>query len=124
MTLYFQASVASDEESSQSKPNDKSKTEPTQDIMDQFNGIVGMKCRAPCLHGYANAVVSGVEKTDIAQEVPKVTVMFCNPTTLKMLPCKHHLEGKCRFSVNQCRFSHGDAVDVEDLKEFKDPDYR
>ncbi|KAK3087938.1 hypothetical protein FSP39_012633 [Pinctada imbricata] len=40
-----------------------------------------------------------------------------------MLPCSFHLEGRCNFDREWCKYSHGNAVDVEDLKEFKEPNY-
>jgi hypothetical protein len=45
--------------------------------------------------------------------------MFTNPTQQDMLPCPYYLEGDCRFSDQQCRFSHGELVDLSALKEYK-----
>jgi hypothetical protein len=45
--------------------------------------------------------------------------MFTNPTQQDMLPCPYYLEGECRFSDQQCRFSHGELVDLLSLKEYK-----
>jgi len=49
----------------------------------------------------------------------QVRVMFTNPTQQDMLPCPYYLEGECRFSDQQCRFSHGELVDLLSLKEYK-----
>ncbi|XP_045194698.2 zinc finger CCCH-type with G patch domain-containing protein-like [Mercenaria mercenaria] len=100
---------------------------PVQAMSDMYNEIVGTKCRAPYIHEWGakthgNALIAGVEK-DSELEIPKVRVMFCNPTHMAMLPCKYFLGGSCRFSEGECRYSHGHVVPLEDLQEYQDPDY-
>jgi len=45
--------------------------------------------------------------------------MFTNPMQKDMLPCPYYLEGNCRFSDEQCHFSHGELVDLASLKEYR-----
>lgn len=99
-----------------------------QQTMEEMKQMIGLKCRAPYVHewgslGYHNAIVSEVIPSDADGQLPKVSVMFCNPTHASMLPCKYHIEGNCKFSCQKCRFSHGHHVELEDLKEYLDPDY-
>ena len=42
---------------------------------------------------------------------------------LGMVPCKHFLEGKCRRSEEECRWSHGERVSLAQLREWAEPDY-
>ena len=46
-------------------------------------------------------------------------VLFINPTHKEMLPCPYFLDGSCKFSEEQCHFSHGELVPFGSLKEFK-----
>lgn len=89
--------------------------------------IAGTKCQAPFAHDwgpthYHNAMILGVESLN-GEDEPKVQILFCNPTHISMVPCQYFLEGKCRFSQDECRYSHGYVVNVEDLREYKEPDY-
>lgn len=36
-----------------------------------------------------------------------------------MIPCNYFLDGDCKFSDEQCRFSHGYVVSFSDLREYK-----
>ncbi|XP_013410712.1 zinc finger CCCH-type with G patch domain-containing protein [Lingula anatina] len=98
------------------------------DLTDQLNSeLSGMKCRAPYAFDwggmeYHNAMVVCVEPLD-GEDEPKVRVLYCNPTHQSMLPCRYFLDGDCRFSEDDCRYSHGSVVSVSDLREFKEPDY-
>jgi len=40
-----------------------------------------------------------------------------------MKPCPYYMDGECRFSDVECRFSHGHVVAFQTLKQFNDPDY-
>ncbi|XP_033102120.1 zinc finger CCCH-type with G patch domain-containing protein-like [Anneissia japonica] len=71
---------------------------------------------------YHNAIVLNTENTDDNQEV-KVRVLFCNPTHISMVPCPYFLEGKCKFSETDCRYSHGHIANVTELESFKEPDF-
>ena len=50
-------------------------------------------------------------------------MLFCNPTHMSMVPCPYFLDDKCKFSSEQCKYSHGHLVAVSDLEEFKDHDH-
>ena len=98
----------------------------TDSIKKELSEIVGTLCRAPYVHewgssSYHNAMVTDIEIGD-GNEV-MVSVLFCNPTHNGMLPCEYHIEGKCKFSDDQCRFSHGQSVKLEDLREYTEPNY-
>lgn len=97
-----------------------------QNIREELSEIVGTLCRAPYLHewgssSYHNAMVTDIDISDDNEVM--VSVLFCNPTHKGMLPCEYHIEGKCKFSADQCRFSHGDSVKLEDLQEYTEPNY-
>ncbi|XP_060592814.1 zinc finger CCCH-type with G patch domain-containing protein-like [Ruditapes philippinarum] len=107
--------------------NSDTNTCPVQALSDMYNDIIGTKCRAPYTHDwgakiFGNALIAGVVN-DSELEIPKVKVMFCNPTHSAMLPCKYFLGGSCRFSEGECRYSHGHEVALEDLQEYQDPDH-
>ncbi|XP_052789995.1 zinc finger CCCH-type with G patch domain-containing protein-like [Mya arenaria] len=96
-------------------------------VNDLYKDIVGTRCQAPYAHdwgekAYGNALIAGVE-TGLETEMPKVQVMFSNPTHSAMLPCKYFLSGSCRFTDQDCRFSHGHLVELEDLREYIEPDH-
>lgn len=39
-----------------------------------------------------------------------------------MRPCSHFLAGTCRFE-GKCKFSHGEMVKMDELNEYKDPNF-
>lgn len=45
-------------------------------------------------------------------------VLFSQPTSISMLPCRFFLDGRCKFDSDKCKFSHGEKVSVEKLKEY------
>ncbi|KAJ8316774.1 hypothetical protein KUTeg_005676 [Tegillarca granosa] len=95
---------------------------------EELKDLIGTRCRAPFVHewgstSYYNAVISGIDQADSTMDLPKVHVMFCNPTHTSMLPCEYYLDNKCKFTDEKCRFSHGYSVKVEELQEFQEPDY-
>mgnify|MGYP003729788599 CR=1 FL=1 len=49
----------------------------------------------------------------------QVKVMFVNPICREMVPCEYYLDGDCKFSDDQCHFSHGHVVRFSELKEYK-----
>ncbi|XP_071097176.1 zinc finger CCCH-type with G patch domain-containing protein-like [Haliotis cracherodii] len=113
-----------DEESDQSD----GEKEANVSVAESFSELVGMKCRAPFSHdwgglSYHNALVFQVEPGRTDEEIPQVSVMFCNPTHMSMVPCRFFLDGRCRFSEEKCKYSHGHLVCIEDLQEYQDPDY-
>lgn len=45
--------------------------------------------------------------------------MFTNPTHKEMLPCPYYLDGECRFTDDQCHYSHGEIVSLSSLQEYR-----
>ncbi|XP_027275758.1 zinc finger CCCH-type with G patch domain-containing protein isoform X2 [Cricetulus griseus] len=68
---------------------------------------------------YHNAMVVGTEEAEDGSAC--VRVLYLYPTHKSLKPCPFFLEGKCRFKEN-CRFSHGQVVSVDELRPFQDPD--
>lgn len=73
---------------------------------------------------YHSAVVLSVNASDITHvDDIKVNVMFTHPTVAAMKPCSFFLEGRCKFSQEKCRFSHGHAVALSELREYSEPSF-
>lgn len=88
------------------------------------NEILGSKCSAPYTHSwggksYHNALIY----QDNRLESGTVLVMFTNPTHQEMIPCSFYLDGHCRFDNQKCRYSHGENVEYNELKEYKEPNF-
>lgn len=86
--------------------------------------ISGTKVRAPYYSSwgtleYHNAMIVGAEPPEDGK--PKVRVLYLYPTHKAMKPCPYFLEEKCNFQDN-CRFSHGHVVSVDELRLFENPD--
>ncbi|XP_069807815.1 zinc finger CCCH-type with G patch domain-containing protein [Dendropsophus ebraccatus] len=86
--------------------------------------ISGMKVKAPYYSTwgtleYHNAMVVGSEKMESGGA--GVRVLYLYPTHKAMKPCPYFLDGKCRFNEN-CRFSHGQVVSIDELQVFEEPD--
>lgn len=86
--------------------------------------LSGMKVNAPYYSSwgtleYHNAMIVGTEEADDGSAV--VRVLYLYPTHKSLKPCPFFLEGKCRF-LDNCRFSHGQVVSVDELRPFQDPD--
>ncbi|KAK2584135.1 hypothetical protein KPH14_006569 [Odynerus spinipes] len=120
--------------SNDTKDNEQSKDAPGtwNDIEDELKQLEGMKCRAHHSSswdstGYHNAMICSVHKS--AKPVFKsmheiqVRVLFINPTHKEMLPCPYYLNGNCKFSDDQCHFSHGEVVPLSNLQEYKEPNF-
>ncbi|XP_046974271.1 zinc finger CCCH-type with G patch domain-containing protein [Vanessa cardui] len=119
---------------SQDKPenNDLNESaESNSDIEDELSSLLGMRCAVyhthtwggkPSLH---NAMVSSVvpRQDDDQFNDLQVKVLFTHPTHAEMLPCPFYLNGDCKFSDDQCRYSHGAVVKLSDLKEAIEPNY-
>lgn len=100
------------------------------DIEDSISSLVGSKCEAPFsfdwgVLGYHNALITSIEVTEIPNSMDdiKIKVMYCNPRCDQMRPCPYYLEGECRFEATECRYSHGEIVNLSDLREFKEPNF-
>lgn len=50
-------------------------------------------------------------------------MLFTNPTHQEMLPCPYYLETDCKFSDEQCRYSHGETVAFSSLQEYVEPKF-
>ncbi|XP_014223164.1 zinc finger CCCH-type with G patch domain-containing protein [Trichogramma pretiosum] len=128
----FKAEMAKLDEPSS---NDDKNTEPvvklTKNLEEELKALEGTKCRAP--HGsswggtgYHNAMICSVhaensEDSDLSDVM--VRILFINPTHKEMLPCPYFLDGSCKFSEEQCHFSHGELISFAKLEEYKEPDF-
>ncbi|XP_062361095.1 zinc finger CCCH-type with G patch domain-containing protein isoform X2 [Cinclus cinclus] len=86
--------------------------------------LSGMKVKAPYYSSwgtleYHNAMVVGTEELEDGSA--GVRVLYLYPTHKSLKPCPFFLDDKCRFKEN-CRFSHGQVVSVEELQPFQEPD--
>ncbi|XP_015602108.1 zinc finger CCCH-type with G patch domain-containing protein [Cephus cinctus] len=120
------------EDSNDSNNIDQNNTSAANGIEDELKALEGTKCRAP--HGsswggtgYHNAMVGSIYKSN-QEEIRsmndiKVRVLFMNPTHKEMLPCPYFLDGACKFSDEQCHYSHGEVVPFSSLQEYREPDF-
>ncbi|XP_058446607.1 zinc finger CCCH-type with G patch domain-containing protein [Malaya genurostris] len=86
--------------------------------------IVGSKCSAPHIHRWGsvahhNALICSLDTSD--EDNLMVKVLFINPTHQEMIPCSYYLEDKCKFENGKCRFSHGENVPFNELKDYREP---
>ncbi|NWR45189.1 ZGPAT protein, partial [Regulus satrapa] len=86
--------------------------------------LSGMKVKAPYYSSwgtleYHNAMIVGTE--ELQDGGAGVRVLYLYPTHKSLKPCPFFLDDKCRFKEN-CRFSHGQVVSVEELQPFQEPD--
>lgn len=51
--------------------------------------------------------------------IVQVRVLFLNPTHKEILPCPYYLDGKCKFSDQDCRFSHGELIPLSSIQEYR-----
>ncbi|XP_035894645.1 zinc finger CCCH-type with G patch domain-containing protein [Anopheles stephensi] len=91
-----------------------------------FDGLIGSKCSAPHLHSwgstaYHNAMVCSLDTSDLADATAKV--LFTNPTHREMIPCAYFLEGECRFADDKCHYSHGEVVRLDELRDYREPQF-
>ncbi|CAG9110754.1 unnamed protein product, partial [Plutella xylostella] len=101
------------------------------DIEDELATLLGMKCAVYHTHRWGgqptlyNAMVSTVEprQDDDQFKDLQVRVLFTHPTHAEMLPCPYFLDGECRFSDEQCRYSHGAIFPLSSLKEAIEPNF-
>lgn len=95
---------------------------------EEEDDVFGQKCQAPFSHhwgqrGYYNAIVLARAKNVPKDSEPMVEVVFCYPTHCSMRLCPYYLSGNCRYDTTKCRYSHGEAVKISDLRSFEDPDF-
>ncbi|XP_062445316.1 zinc finger CCCH-type with G patch domain-containing protein [Rhea pennata] len=85
--------------------------------------LSGMKVKAPYYSSwgtleYHNAMIVGTEYLEDGSA--GVRVLYLYPTHKSLKPCPFFLDDKCRFKEN-CRYSHGQVVSVEELQPFQEP---
>ncbi|XP_053669926.1 zinc finger CCCH-type with G patch domain-containing protein [Anopheles nili] len=88
--------------------------------------LLGSKCLAPHEHTwgstvYHNAMVCSLDTSNLAQATAKV--LFTNPTHREMIPCAYFLDGECRFEDDKCRYSHGEVVLLNELRDYRQPQF-
>ena len=62
-------------------------------------------------------------RTPLCPSSPKALVLLLNPLYDKMKPCPFFLDGKCRFEVDDCSYSHGHLVAQSDILPYREPDH-
>lgn len=94
--------------------------------MEELLEIVGILCCVLYLYewgllSYYNVMVIDIDILDDNEVM--VLVLFCNSIYEGMFSCEYYIEGKCKFSVDQCRFFYGDLVKFEDFREYIEFNY-
>ena len=96
------------------------------DLQSEVKKKVGSKCLAPFFSrlnqstSYHNAVIYS---DDIELQSDCVLVIFSHPVEIAMVPCPFFLDGRCRFTDEKCKYSHGENCRVAELKEYVAPSY-
>lgn len=111
-----------DEETDDKSESKYSEEEESSD-REEEEELSGMKVKAPYYSSwgtleYHNAMIVGTE--DLEDGSAGVRVLYLYPTHKSLKPCPFFLDDKCRFKEN-CRFSHGQVVSVEELQPFQEP---
>lgn len=106
------------------EPPDPAPAEEEGEDEEDADELSGQKVNAPYYSSwgtleYHNAMIVGTEEAEDGSA--GVRVLYLYPTHKSLKPCPFFLEGKCRFKEN-CRFSHGQVVPVDELRPFQDPD--
>ncbi|NXK45240.1 ZGPAT protein, partial [Chauna torquata] len=110
------------DEESEGKSESKSSEEEEESDREEEE-LSGMKVKAPYYSSwgtleYHNAMIVG---TDCLEDGNAgVRVLYLYPTHKSLKPCPFFLDDKCRFKEN-CRFSHGQVVSVDELQPFQEP---
>ncbi|KAK4812629.1 hypothetical protein QYF61_012139 [Mycteria americana] len=112
-----------DEETDDKNESKYSEEEEESDREEEEEELSGMKVKAPYYSSwgtleYHNAMIVGTE--DLEDGSAGVRVLYLYPTHKSLKPCPFFLDDKCRFKEN-CRFSHGQVVSVEELQPFQEP---
>ncbi|NXK08371.1 ZGPAT protein, partial [Herpetotheres cachinnans] len=112
-----------DEETDDKSESKYSEEEVESDREEGEEELSGMKVKAPYYSSwgtleYHNAMIVGTE--DLEDGSAGVRVLYLYPTHKSLKPCPFFLDDKCRFKEN-CRFSHGQVVSVEELQPFQEP---
>ncbi|XP_056405332.1 zinc finger CCCH-type with G patch domain-containing protein [Hyla sarda] len=112
------------EVSNEDEPLETSGPNSEEEEEEEEEEVSGMKVKAPYYSTwgtleYHNAMVVGSEQMEDGGS--GVRVLYLYPTHKAMKPCPYFLDGKCRFNEN-CRFSHGQVVSINELQVFEEPD--
>ncbi|XP_074744348.1 zinc finger CCCH-type with G patch domain-containing protein [Strix uralensis] len=115
--------VSKRDEETDDKNESKYSEEEESDREEEEEELSGMKVKAPYYSSwgtleYHNAMIVGTE--DLEDGSAGVRVLYLYPTHKSLKPCPFFLDDKCRFKEN-CRFSHGQVVSVEELQPFQEP---
>ncbi|PAV91052.1 hypothetical protein WR25_01261 [Diploscapter pachys] len=120
------------EEDEDSKPGTSNSNDDTNDGSDyedaqDYDELVGDRCNAPYLRAqlplsHHAAIILQVDPPGKGSQFPVARVLYSHPLIASMKPCQHFLNGTCRFEEN-CRFSHGEAVSLDRLEPYKEPDF-
>ncbi|XP_071303129.1 zinc finger CCCH-type with G patch domain-containing protein [Agelaius tricolor] len=108
----------------ENKSKSKCSEEEEESEREEEEELSGMKVKAPYYSSwgtleYHNAMIVGTEELEDGSA--GVRVLYLYPTHKSLKPCPFFLDDKCRFKEN-CRFSHGQVVSVEELQPFQEPD--
>lgn len=111
------------DEETDDKNESKYSEEEEESDREEEEELSGMKVKAPYYSSwgtleYHNAMIVGTE--DLEDGSAGVRVLYLYPTHKSLKPCPFFLDDKCRFKEN-CRFSHGQVVSVEELQPFQEP---
>ena len=95
---------------------------------EELSKLEGMKVRASVSkHSseFGNAVIISAEEDQDTSNYNDILVrlVFSHPTSERLVPCKYYLEGKCRRSEADCRWSHGEVRRLGDLAGYQEPDF-
>ncbi|KFP71740.1 Zinc finger CCCH-type with G patch domain-containing protein [Acanthisitta chloris] len=116
--------ISSEREGETGDQNESKCSEEEEESEREEEELSGMKVKAPYYSSwgtleYHNAMIVGTDELEDGSA--GVRVLYLYPTHKSLKPCPFFLEDKCRFKEN-CRFSHGQVVSVEELQPFQEPD--
>eukprot|EP00088_Acartia_fossae_P052430 TRINITY_DN5922_c0_g1_i11.p1 TRINITY_DN5922_c0_g1~~TRINITY_DN5922_c0_g1_i11.p1 ORF type:complete len:522 (-),score=128.05 TRINITY_DN5922_c0_g1_i11:159-1724(-) len=98
-------------------------------LEDEMKNLEGVKVSAPYSTNYRgvsfhNAVIFSVESQEIENfEDIIVRVVYSHPIETGMVPCKHFLHGRCNRDDEDCKWSHGEKVNLSELREWEEGDW-
>ena len=81
---------------------------------DELTKLEGLKVKAPVSEKNKQelgvAVIISAETDQIYSDKDDILVrlVFCHPTSERLVPCKFYLDGRCNRSDRDCRWSHGE----------------
>lgn len=104
-------------------------------IVEELEALIGMKCMAPHQEswgqiGYYSAMISsvlsledgaGTGEDDKPSDLSAIMirVIFIQPVVTSQLLCPFYKEDRCRFSDEDCKYSHGEVVPLARLREYR-----